>query len=48
MKSELEEFMARGVLNTLQHIFRSGKLAPDLVTVMAGSSYVWEKQEPDK
>lgn len=30
MKSELEGFMAHGVLNTLQHIFRSGKLAPDL------------------
>ena len=30
MKSELEEFMAYGVLNVLQHIFRTGKLTPDL------------------
>ena len=53
MKSELEEFMAYGVLNILQHIFRTGKLAPDLPAGEGHgsrwrSSGVWEKKEPDK
>lgn len=50
MKSELEGFMAHGVLTHCSTFSGVGSLLLTCrqVKVMAGSSCIWEKQEPDK